>query len=278
MGYSFQFLFQYYRCVSTYLQYRHAPLALTVIELVHSHNVLREADAEQMKQALREPLPLLEADQTQDIQLELPSGIHRASVVDWFRFFSRDRRTMLSCSARKTVLETADYQGWETTKPLFLRALATRLDASGLDGIDRIGLRYIDEVRIPTHLANHPWSRWARAELLPPMADLDGLTPEQQQAQVQYRSEDADVTVTMRYGLMQGPPAVVGKLRPDPPAAGEYFLFDTDVAWTLRAGEPSPEVEVETVSEQLDQLHRWSKELFEWWPTDALREEVFNAE
>lgn len=255
--------------------YRHAPLVLTVLELTHPEHPLAASESQQIKAALQGSLPLLSNEQQVEMRVELPSGVQQTSTIEWTRFRSRDRRTMLSCSATKTTLETTAYQGWEAFRGLFDACLRARLDTSGLDSVERIGLRYIDEVRV----ASKDWRRWIEPALLPPQPEsLDGLQAELQQSTVQYGTSDPAIMVTMRYGLVDGPPAVSHPLRTDQPANGKYFLFDTDAAWTLPDDAPADEVDPDRISELAHSLHDRSKALFEWWPTPALRDEVFNAD
>lgn len=258
--------------------YPNAPLVLTVLEVKHPQHTLSTAEAEAMRSVLRDDLPLLRKEQVQEVSFEIGSGVApRAEQSDWHRFVSRDRRTMLSCSARVTALETTRYRNWATFRTLFERSLAARLVESGLEGIERLGLRYIDEVRIPAD-KDQSWAKWVHADLLPPITDIEGLDPAQQQSVVQYVTGSPSTTVTLRYGVADGPSSVIGPLRPNPPAAGKYFLFDTDSAWTQVDDEPMPEPDVDMVMGTVDGLHKWSKSLFEWWPTQALRQEIFNVE
>jgi len=257
--------------------YRNAPLVLSVLELTHPQHEITSVEAQAIKTSLQADLPLLETDRKHELTLDLTSGIAPQTIITtWHRFISRDRRTMLSCSPRSTLLETTNYQGWESFLPLFERGLRARLECSGLDGVDRIGLRYIDEVRIPSAEAVQ-WDKWVRSDLLPPNAEIDGLAPAQQQSVVQYNTDHRGMTITMRYGVTDGPSGVSGALRPNPPSPGPYFLFDTDSVWTLPNDEPTPEPQIDRLAETADLLHTWSKSLFEWWPTTALREEVFDA-
>ena len=178
------------------------------------------------------------------------------------------------------VLETTDYRGWEKHfSPLVGEVVSALERVCRPDGVLRIGLRYIDEIRVPgIDTAPGDWRGYIDEHLLA-AADPDfipaNLQPSVWQEIVQYRST-AGATLTVRYGPQEeyavdprGPTR-----RKDPPRAGLFFLLDSDSCWL--SDEEVPEFETDWILECFDLLHEPVREFFKIAVTDKLRDEVFN--
>jgi uncharacterized protein (TIGR04255 family) len=182
------------------------------------------------------------------------------------------------------AFETTNYQGWTAFRDFVQRGLQLRQDLVPLDGIDRIGLRFIDEIRPrDTSQGATDWSLWVQPSMLAPIFEQGtGLVEvQQQQCTVQYSLERPEQTLALRYGAVDGPSVVQPN---DPRSMGNpavlsspHFLIDTDAAWTLPAGGTLPEFEVEPLLDLADQLQRPSKAVFEAAITDYARGE-FNRD
>src|SRR6266511_2992172 len=67
-----------------------------------------------------------------------------------FRLLSRDRTFAVTVGASRLAVETTVYEHWETFRKSIetaLRAIGEELQA--IVGLDRVGLRYINEIRVP---------------------------------------------------------------------------------------------------------------------------------
>lgn len=264
-------------------KYPHAPVALTVMEIKHPQSdFLSRGDLAGIKQKLEHLAPLQKAEDVAQVQMIMNPGapaFSNSKNVTLHRFSSRDKRTSITYSNESIVVETTDYLNWTWFRGFVEVAVAVRQEIAPVDGIERIGLRYIDEIRVPTSGDPFDWREWVAPSLLPPAHE--GLQPLQQQAAVQYQVGDPEDTLTLRYGAVNGPPAVVvgpNLIRVDPPASGPYFLLDTDAAWTLGPGSPVPELSLDFVVETANRLHAPAEGLFEALVTDRSRTEVFEGE
>lgn len=264
-------------------KYRHAPVALTVMEIKHPQsNFLSRGDLAGMKQRLERVAPLQKAEDLAQVQMIVNPGsapqTHSKNVT-LHRFSARDKRTSITYSNESIVVETTDYQNWTWFRGLVEEAISVRQEIAPVDGIERIGLRYIDEIRVPQEGDSVDWALWVASSLLPPVyADLE---PQQQQSVVQYSTGELEDTLTLRYGAVNGPPAVVvgpNMVRANPPGSGPYFLLDTDSAWTLAPGSAVPELSLAFVTETANRLHAPAEGLFEALITDRSRTEVFQGE
>ena len=269
------------------LPFPNPPLALTVLEIRYPDlaNGGGSETTRSMKAALREHLPLPESLTENQIELTAGAPVLATQTIQrriFPRFFTRDRTTALLVKENALVLQTASYEGWEGSFRPLIEAVLGAFEQSGPpDGVFRVGLRYIDEIRVPEiDSAPGEWSGYIHDSLL---ATVDpafipaSLRPSGWQGVVQYETA-GDSTLTVRYGPQEGyavdPQGAVR--RKNPPAAGPYFLLDSDSFWL--ADDEVPLFETEWILERCNTLHAPIREFFDIATTDKLREEVFKKE
>ncbi|MDQ4142805.1 MAG: TIGR04255 family protein, partial [Actinomycetota bacterium] len=195
------------------------------------------------------------------------------------RFTSRDRTTGCQISPTSLIIETTTYGGFES----FLSTVGVALDAiAGVDrpdGVTRVGLRYVDEIRVPGITeAPGDWRGYVDEHLLAPVAEefvtAAGLIPRTWQGVVQYGT-GRDRAVLLRYGPAEGyavPPGGPTR-RKDAPPSGLYFLLDLDSYW--QPVEEIPEFDPAPLLDTFRELHVPAKALFDTIVTERLRDEVF---
>jgi len=270
--------------VSTIEKYRNAPLVLAILQVTHPASPpLTRGEEAGLKQALVATLPLMSQETMNQIEFNVMGGgepasrVHTAPIV---RFSTRDRRTAVTFGPTAITFETTKYDTWEALRSLAATVLSARMDVAPVDGVERIGLRYIDELRVPGEGVPN-WRDWVNPELAAPILEgVEGiLRPEQQQATLQYSTQDPEVIVALRYGAVVGPSSSGGgvPVAPTPPPPGPFFLIDTDAAWTPGPGSEVPALEADSVLSRADTLHGFVKQLFEASLTEKLRAEVLNA-
>lgn len=237
-----------------------------------------------MKAALRAYVPLASRENFAQLEITGVSGGPAPQTImrgeEHVRFSSRDKRTTVTYAPAAVTIETTRYDSWKWLRELAGVALAARMDIAPVDGVERIGLRFIDEVRIPGE-SEPDWREWVDPQLTAPNLALTPgrLQPLQQQSVVQYKTASPEVLVTLRYGAVDGPSAVQGisLVQADFPPAGPFFLIDTDASWSPGQGQDVPPLEASDVLSRADGLHDHVKELFEASLTQRLREEVLDA-
>ena len=190
------------------------------------------------------------------------------------RFLSRDRRLGVVVSTSRVSIETTNYPGWNQFRELVTSALSAVADAApNIPGITRVGLRYIDEIRVPDPGPDQDrWVRYIDARLSGAATVLlEGRPAVDMQAALQFDLGDGHSTV-VRYGARRG--QAVGdtplRRRRTNNLSGEYFLFDVDGFWA--PGDELPEFSVDGAMSTADRLHEPVRALFESSITDALRE------
>ena len=257
-----------------------APLALTVLEIRYPQllqDVGIESSAE-LRSRIHDHFPLMDWIQEQQIQLNVGGLAPGHSTVNRQipGFTSRDRFTALVIRPEALVIETTAYGGWsEHFRPLAELVISAVHECLKPDGVVRVGLRYIDEIRVPS-ITDAPgeWSGYvddhllaaANSEFLPPT-----LMPTLWHGFVQYDAP-ADASLTVRYGPAEGYANQANGMtrrrnRPDP---GLFFLLDSDSSW--QATEAVPEFTKEWLLSKCDSLHTPVQAFFKAAATDALRD------
>jgi len=178
------------------------------------------------------------------------------------------------------TIETTNYSTWPELRALVELVLSARMDTAPVDGVERIGLRYTDEIRIPGE-GEPKWGEWINESLMPPRPNTLSarLSLVQQQSTLLFSADEPGASITLRYGALNGSSTASSSLlaRPNAPESGPFFLIDTDAAWVPLPGEEVPALDPATVASKSDVLHALAKELFEAALTDRLRAEVLNV-
>jgi uncharacterized protein (TIGR04255 family) len=237
------------------------------------------------KSALAQFTPLHRVDVTHQVQGQFDltgSSGHRviAETAPLHRFYNRNRDLTISYGPDSLNVEASVYHGWQRFSAAIRSALdALSLPGGGLliDGIDRVGLRYLDEVRVPEAGREPTWADWIAPDLLPPQS-LDGFALVQQQSLALYSVNGGSDSLALRYGAVNGPSAFASTdhlTRAEVPP-GPYFLLDTDAFWLARPGDSLVEPTAQALMDMADRLHSPAKALFERSITEKLRREVLD--
>lgn len=259
------------------------PLVLTVLEVRYPEIAGGLGDDAQrdLKKVLRDRLPLMESQSEEQFAMaigtQVPPSVQRRIFP---RFTNRDRTTALLVKQDALVLETTVYGGWEEHFRPLIREVINALEAvSRPDGVLRVGLRYIDEIRVPS-IDSSPgdWRGYIDEHLLA-AADPDfipaSLQPSVWQEIVQYQTTTGS-TLAIRYGPHEGyavDPQGPTR-RKDPSSPGLFFLLDSDSFWLSE--EEVPEFATDWILRRCDLLHEPAREFFQIAVTDKLRSEVFS--
>lgn len=272
----FWFHQQYHGGMTTREIYPGAPLASVAFELRHPESeplVGAQRTALQKKFANHYPLMRSHRNVTQTFDLR-PTGPAAQSVVEEFpRFLDRSMSTAISITASSIVIETSRYEGWEDFRSAIQFACEVRNSVSPIYGVERLGLRYIDEVRVD-EVESNDWSEWIHSSLLAgAVGESSGLPLRLWQGALVYGSEPGQGLV-LRYGPGYGyatdPNGELKPRRALPP--GPFFLLDVDSFWLPEDG--VPEYSIETILPRLDELHMPVRRVFESSITDKYRDEV----
>jgi uncharacterized protein (TIGR04255 family) len=194
------------------------------------------------------------------------------------RFTRRDRLMSVTLGRDSVILETTAYPGWAGFSQTVLEIVRALETDARPDGVARIGLRYVDEVRVPASPQSvDDWKQWIDERLVAPFTLGTEEPPTNGTVVLQYGEPPGYVTVFRASPFASGRTVQEeGALRmPFSTPDGPYFLLDTDTSWVDPTG-AIPEFTAEQISVVLEDLHRTSGGLFEASISERLKAEVLS--
>lgn len=259
--------------------YPNAPVVLVTLEVRHptADKLTHAGIQNKIKRRLGENFPILRLTKVTNVEAVVGTA-PTVTVEEFPRYFSRDNTCAISFKSGAVVIETTKYQGWEDFRNIALLALEVRQEFSPVDGVERIGLRYIDELRVPDVDGSvESWAPWVDATLLGPaaIAGRAKLIPFQWQGATVYETGQGR-SVVLRHGAREGYAVDPGgELKRSTPTPGPFFWLDIDSFWS--SGNETPALDPKAVVEICDELHTPVRSLFETLITDRMREEVLRV-
>lgn len=267
--------------------YPNAPLALVAVEVRFP-----EASAERplpmpTQRSFRDLLGegwVIESHKVQQIDMTFGPGAPGAQTVQQTvvpRFTVRDRTLSVAITGASLTVETTSYRHYLDFRTVLARVFGAAAELLSPDGIARVGMRYIDEIRVPDLETERPsaWRDWLDPSLLPPQIDamvIEGYEPAAWDGAVRYVT-GPQRSLVLGYGARQGYAVQPrGSLsRPSPPPPGPFFVLDFDSFW-----EPLdiPEFDPDALTETCDALRAPVRTLFDLVITEKLRRDVFMKE
>ena len=226
------------RKMSVDAAYPNAPVALVTMEIRHpaadSLNESSSSSAE-LKRLLSEHLPI--ERQAQDVAWAMGAGGSPTPAAERFvRYVNRDNTLAGSMKIQALVIETTAYTSFESLVDLAMRVMDARAQVSSIVGVERIGLRYVLEVRVPVGADGRiEWADWIAEPLLGPQRVAPGgLTLTEWQGAAVYREAQPGKSMIVRYGpgLGQALDPNYHLRRTIPVQPGPFFLLDIDSFWT----------------------------------------------
>jgi uncharacterized protein (TIGR04255 family) len=230
---------------------------------------------------LSDLVPVIQAQGPPGVELSGPGGfsfVAGGGPPQQTRMIDRERTLIVTLAPTAIIVETSAYERFEDFLRVITRVLEAAEEVAQLSGIQRVGLRYIDEIRVDAVDKTTDW----RPFIHPSLLVADGLHPdftfERTEGMAEYAIAEDQKTV-MRFGAMRG--SVVdpnGPLRLRRTSdGGPFFLIDLDSFW-LAQSDRIPEFDQEKVIDICVRLRAPIRALFEKAITDKLRDEVFRKE
>lgn len=280
------FLFPFHFGYSIRMQesevYPNPPIVHTAVEVKHDRcEPLDSGQRAVVSQLLREALPLAEEDRSIEFELRQQDGdsspVPHTLELPVYLWLSRDRRTAATFQRDSVMFETTNYRGYGALRPLVELVLRARARVGEPNGVERIGLRYVDEIRVPDSYSSDSeldWSLWVESSLLGPksLGRAHKLSAIGTQGTSVFTDGDESILV-LRYGPRDGF-ATESKpsLRRPTGTPGPFFLLDIDSFW--QAPSENANWNASDILERIDGLHAPIRLAFEELITDRLRNEV----
>lgn len=254
--------------------YANPPVVLATVEVRHTESsTLGELERRQVKEVLRRWTPIQRSSKQLSVTLLGVASSGDQSVEEFPKYFSRDSMTAVSFRREAVVIEVTRYDGWLKLKELITAALEARELIGSPDAAERVGLRYINEVR-PLQELPVDWGLWVDHSLLGPtqLSDVTGLEASAWQGVCVYGPREGR-TLALRYGPGDGQAVELGmELIRARPGAGPFMWLDIDSFWA-HSGE-LPAFDVPMLLDRCEELHKPIREVFERLITSKLRDEV----
>jgi uncharacterized protein (TIGR04255 family) len=257
-----------------------APLALVAAEVKFGYNsdfALAEAHSA-LKKALGGFLPVqnLEAEQSVTFSKDSPPQISQSERA--YRMMDSESRFSFTVKPDAALIETTSYKEFDD----FQLQLGMCLQALGDLGIEiacnRIGLRYINEVRVAGVEEVKDWSRYISADVL----GLPNATPkpvEILQGVLQLETS-SQTKLSVRYGAGKTGAGIVGggplKRVVEPKEGEQVFLIDLDSFW-IAQDNGTEQLDAGLIGKILEDLHAPIGETFHLFLSDDLKEVLRNA-
>ncbi len=212
--------------------YSNAPLALTVVELRHTATPpLSEADQAVLKKLLADTFPLARPA-ARALNVTLAPGVAPTTEQTFDpRYMTRDTTTAVTFRADAIAVETTTYKRRSVLREILHRAVDARQHVAPADGIARLGIRYINEIRADIE-GPADWSKW----ISPALTSVSGLRVDEgshtQAWQGMASFGDQQRGIVLRHGNLDGyAVAPGGELRRPTPPPGPFYLLDLDSYW-----------------------------------------------
>ena len=257
--------------------YPNAPVVLVALEVRHpTADPLTPSESRAIKRILSDQLPIERPGQQTSVQI-IPGAVNPATTTTerFPRYVNRETSLSVSIRQEAIVIEASHYPGWEEFRALALHALDARMQIAPIVGVERVGIRYVDEIRVPDS-GEVDWADWMHSSLLGPSSPIIDLPINQWQGVGIYGSQPGNMLI-LRYGPREGfavdPSSDLRRAKPAD--GGLFFLMDVDSFWTPVG--PIPEYDRDSMLSTCNDLHTPVRALFESLITNRLRDEVFRG-
>lgn len=259
--------------------YPRAPLQFVTFEVQYpmTPTLARPEGKEAVYDRLADQFPLLETLNSVQIQLNLggdgpaqPMPIPQPGQE--IRMTNRHRTASVTVGASIVRIEQAAHVQFSDLRELIRETLDAVVAAARIHGLQRVTLRYVDEIQHPEVTSPADWAGLVHPGLVGPVALLNEHPVATDGAvHFQVHSQHA---VRLVYGAQPVGAFAVdpnGPLRVRPRPAGPFFKLDTESTWVAPPDEVPPLV-VDEVLELADRLHDPVRDVFEASLTPALRD------
>lgn len=233
-----------------------APLALVTAEIRLSYEprLNDTATRDTFAQAVREHLPILESEQFVSLSFQGASGQVTEETLPQLRALNPEKTASVTLNANALTVQIVEYEHFGAFLNLVtvcLQALP-RVVPGAL--VRRVGLRYINEIRVPGGVTDtREWSKWLSSDLLAAFSLLPDQPVGGLNGSVLFHL-DQERNVLLRWGEVVGRSILVPTipLRRPELTEGRFFLLDTDSFW--EPGSPQS-LDVPRLTDELGHLH-----------------------
>jgi uncharacterized protein (TIGR04255 family) len=246
--------------------FRETPLVLTLCQVRYSPvlSVSNPVSVAPFQAAIIDQYPLMEQINEQNLKVRVegsPTG-NQASLqsntgsTNW-RFSDVEDVWTVVLTQDFVTLETRAYREFGDFENRLERVLGALDKTIHPPVVLRVGLRYVDEIR----LGEGGWKTAIRPELLGALAEPElSSAVVQSFQQLQFKTPDA-IGVTLQHGFIPSGTAVSPR-RDETPPDGPFYVLDVDVFEEFKPGELA--LKPRLIRERVRKYHDISSTLFRW--------------
>ncbi|MCV7350120.1 TIGR04255 family protein [Mycobacterium parmense] len=254
-----------------------APVALVTMEIRHpATDPLNESSSGELRRLLVDYLPI--ERQAQDVAWGMAGGSPTPTAERFVRYVNRDNTLAASMKPQAVTVETTAYSNFEAMLEIVMRVIDARSAISTIVGVERLGLRYVLEVRVPVGVDGRvEWANWIAEPLLGPQRVAPaGLTLTEWQGAAVYREAQPGKSMIVRYGpgMGQALDQSYHLRRTLPAQQGPFFLLDIDSFWTPVGS--IPEYNRNAVLTTFQDLYDPARTVFQEMLTSRLKDDLLS--
>lgn len=242
-----------------------APIELVAAEVRFPQSArLRQPETlDALQLALEDILPIRRAEQAMTADAPSTGEVMRQQHEQVTLLI--DRRSTISAAIRPTALnvETTHYGEFDEFRDVVRRCTVALAEQRAVPGVDRVGLRYVDEIRVPEPIEDAgSWERWVSGDLLAARSLGGSNRPSMLQGTMRFETGE-HTSLTVSYAMLTGRGVVQPvSLRPRDTSSGPFFVLDIDSYWEPPSDQLD-EFDPERIVALLDKLHPPVVETFE---------------
>jgi uncharacterized protein (TIGR04255 family) len=257
----------------------HAPVALVTMEIRHpATDSLTESSRGELKHLLTEQLPI--ERQAQDMAWAMGAGGNPTPTAERFvRYVNRDNTLAASMKNQAVVIETTAYTNFQELCDIAMQVVDARSQVSSIVGVERLGVRYVLEVRVPVGVDGRiEWANWIAEPLLGPQnITPGGLILTEWQGAAVYREPQPGKSMIVRYGpgIGQALDQNYHLRRTLSVQPGPFFLLDIDSFWTPIGS--IPEYNRDAVLTTFQDLYEPARSVFQEMLTTRLKDDLLRS-
>jgi uncharacterized protein (TIGR04255 family) len=252
--------------------YANAPLELVAAEIrfPYTSRLRQQELLDSIATDLSDITPIARPGQSLTVDFALASGAVNQQTEPLFKLLDRESCVAITITPTALTVETTRYSEFRDFLQTVITALEATLRHGNISVVERVGIRYIDEIRVPVAIQGfHDWEGWISPKLLHVASVNDEYPVVTSQGAVQYAIND-EMGLLFRFASLVGE-GVVGReplKRRTTPTNGPFFVLDSDGFW-----QPATfhDVDVKRVADVLTQLHEPIGNTFQAAITDNLR-------
>lgn len=254
-----------------------APLALVAAEIrfTDAARLRQQATKDAVTIALEDRFPFAEPLQQAEVNLAVvPSGVQpqvyeRLGVV----LKNASSTETLTIMSESLTYETTTYTSFESLLEAVGAACDALMAANVRPAIRRVGLRYIDEVRVPDPITDaRQWSTWIDSRLISHLSIGPAEFPVTGTQTISTYDLGDGTGLNFRFAALdQGPIVVPQFLKRPAVASGPFFVLDCDGFRDFSGQDVTP-LSSDVVRDSLEAVHVPCGKVFQQSITDRARE------